>query len=74
LLALFAGLAAAGFRRISFTILLAVVLTYQVIGSLIEAAIAENLEVGMQDFTIGIPGMIVQVVFGYAFLRYVLKK
>ncbi len=74
LLALFAGLAAAGFKRISFPILLAVVLSYQVVGSLIEGLVAGNAEIGMQDFKIGIPGMIVQVVFGYAFLRYVLKK
>jgi hypothetical protein len=54
--------------------LLAVVLSYQVVGSLIEGLVAGNAEIGMQDFKMGIPGMIVQVVFGYVFLRYVLKK
>jgi hypothetical protein len=74
LLALFAGLAAAGFKRISFTILLGVVLSYQVVGSMIEGLITGSSELAMQDFTIGIPGMLVQIVFGYAFLRYVLKR
>ena len=54
--------------------LLAVVLLYQVVGSLIESAMLGSLSLGFQDFRIGIPGMLLQVFGGYLFIKYLLKK
>ena len=74
LLAIAAGAAASYFKRISLLILLGVVLSYQLIGTLGEWAITGSLYTAVQDFRIGIPGMLLQVVGGYAFIKYVLKK
>lgn len=60
-------------RAVSILLLLAVVLFYQVAGSLIETALTGSLAIGFQDFTIGLPGMLLQVVGGYLVLKYLLK-
>jgi hypothetical protein len=59
---------------VSIALLLAVVLLYQVVGSLIESAMLGSLSLGFQDFRIGIPGMLLQVFGGYLFIKYLLKK
>ena len=51
-----------------------VVLFYQLFGSLGEWAISGELSAALQDFRIGVPGMLVQAVGGYLFIRYVLKR
>ena len=33
-----------------------------------------SLALGFQDFRIGIPGMLLQVVGGFLFIKYILKK
>lgn len=71
ILALSAGVAAHYFKRISIPILLLVVITYQIIGTLAEWAMVADLSKAMQDFRIGIPGMLIQVLGGYLCIRYI---
>lgn len=73
-LAMAAGLAASYFRKLSLPILALVVLAYQVFGTLVEWAILGDFFKAVQDFRIGIPGMLLQVFGGYAVIRYLLKR
>lgn len=70
LLAAAAGFAARKFRRVSLLLLLGVVLFYQVIGSAAEWALTGSLSAAMQDFRIGIPGMLLQILGGYFFIKH----
>ena len=70
LLAIAAGWAAHRFNRISLPILLAVVLFYQIAGTLGEWAMVGSFFQAVQDFRIGLPGMAMQVVGGYVLIRY----
>ena len=74
LLAVSAGLAAQYFKRISIPIMLLVVLAYQVIGTLGEWLLTGSFSLAIQDFRIGIPGMLIQVFLGYGVIRYLMKK
>lgn len=74
LLALAAGYAASHTRKVTVLSLAAVVLFYQVAGTLIEWAMVESLFAAVQDFRLGIPGMLLQVAGEYAVIRYLLKK
>jgi len=74
LLAFAAGFAAKKSGKISIPILLGVILSYQVIGCMFEWALDGSFYSGVQDFRIGIPGMLLQVFGGYAFIKYLLKK
>jgi len=74
LLALAAAYIAHRHQSVSIALLLAVVLVYQVVGSLAESAMLGSLALGFQDFRIGIPGMLLQVIGGYLFIKYLLKK
>lgn len=73
LLAVVAAGVARKFRTVNIWLLLGVVLTYQVVGSLVEAALTHSLAIGFQDFRIGMPGMVLQVVGGYALMRRNIK-
>ena len=57
-------------QKVSFINLLIVVLTYQCIGTLAEWAITSSLYVAIQDFRIGIPGMIMQILLSYFLLTF----
>lgn len=74
LLALAAGAAASHFKKISLLILALVVLTYQAVGTLGEWALTGSLFVALQDFRIGIPGMLLQVAGGYLMLKYIIRE
>lgn len=74
LLAAAAGYMANRFRKITIPALLSVVLAYQVVGTLIEWAIVGNFYLAAQDFRIGIPGMLLQVLGGYALLKVIAKR
>ena len=74
LLAIAAGYAAYRWQRVSLLLTAGVVLFYQLFGSLGEWAISGELSAALQDFRIGVPGMLVQAVGGYLFIRYVLKR
>lgn len=74
LLAGAAGMAASRFQRVSIGLLLAVVMAYQVIGTLGEWAMGDSFYDAVQDFRIGLPGMALQIVGGYLFINYVIRK
>ena len=74
LLALFAGLAAARWRKASLPLLLGVVLAYQAVGTLGEWILKGDLLAAAQDFRIGLPGMALQVIGGYLVINRLLRK
>lgn len=73
LLAIAAGWAARRYNRASLPALLAVVLFYQVAGTLGEWIIVGSFFQAVQDFRIGVPGMGLQVIGGYLLLKYNIK-
>jgi len=74
LLAGAAGFASARFREVSVLLLAAVVLFYQVAGTLGEWAMTGSWYAAIQDFRIGVPGMLVQVFGGWAVIRYLIRR
>ena len=74
LLAGAAGYAAARFRRASLALLAAVVLFYQAAGTLGEWALAGSFHAAVQDFRIGLPGMLLQIFGGWAFINFIIRK
>ncbi len=73
-LTLAAGYAARRSHTVTIPIMLAVVLTYQVAGTLGEWALTGSFAAAAQDFRIGLPGMLLQVVGGYLIIRHVITK
>ena len=71
LLALFAGYAASTYRKASLLILVAVVLAYQCVGTLAEWIIKADFIAACQDFRIGIPGMLLQILAGWFLINKV---
>lgn len=74
LLALAAGYAAARFRKASLWLLAAVVLAYQIVGTLGEWALVGDLFAAVQDFRVGIPGMLFQVAGGWIVINFLIRK
>ncbi len=74
LLALSAGWVAARFRKVSIPLLFGVVMAYQLLGTLGEWAMSGSLTLALQDFRIGVPGMALQVLGGYAMIKYIIYK
>lgn len=74
LLAAAAGFAAHRFQRISLPILAMVVLSYQIVGTLGEWILVGDFFRAIQDFRIGLPGMLLQIVGGYLVLKHVIKR
>lgn len=74
LLAVAAGFTAKHWQRVSIPLLLLVVLSYQIAGTLGEWVMTGSFPAASQDFRIGIPGMLVQLFGGYLFIRYVVRK
>ena len=73
LLAIAAAYAARWSGKISILAILAAVLTYQIAGTLVEWAIVQDFFKAIQDFRIGIPGMLLQILGGYALLKAIAK-
>ena len=73
-LALSAAFAANYFKRISLGILALVIMSYQLFGTLIEWALVKEFMVAIQDFRMGIPGMLIQLFGGYAVIKHLLKR
>lgn len=71
LLAISAGYVAYKFQKASLLLLLIVVLFYQIIGTSVEWIFTGSFYLAIQDFRIGIPGMLLQVVGGYVLLSKV---
>lgn len=74
LLAVFAGLAARRFKKVTLWLTASVVLAYQVAGTLGEWLMSGSFTVATQDFRIGIPGMLVQIFGGYFVIKYLIRK
>ncbi len=74
LLAVVAGLVASKNKKVTLLILLVVVLGYQIPGSFAEWLITGDLSKAVQDFRIGIPGMILQIAGGYVVIRKILNR
>jgi len=73
---LFAGAASWLARRSNAVTLLNLVLAvlfYQVAGTLLEWALVRDFMVAIQDFRLGVPGMLLQVVGGFALLKAIEK-
>lgn len=73
LLAGASALAARSMKTVSLLGILGVVLSYQIIGTAFEWAIDGSFYVAVQDFRIGIPGMLIQWFGGYALLKAIAK-
>ena len=73
ILAIAAAMAAKHFGKVSLIGILLAIIAYQVIGTGIEWAMTQNFVVAIQDFRIGLPGMLIQLVGGYIVLRAVAK-
>lgn len=74
LLAGAAGYVANRYKRVSLPLLIATVLVYQVLGTIGEWAMCGDFFMAVQDFRIGIPGMLLQIFGGYLVIKYGLKK
>lgn len=74
LLALAAGFAATHYKRASVLLLAGVVLAYQVVGTLGEWAMKGDFFLAVQDFRIGLPGMLVQIAGGWLFINHLIRK
>lgn len=74
LLACAASVIANRTKSVSIFAILAVVLMYQVVGCGIEWTVKGSFLAGIQDFRLGVPGMLIQVIGGWAFIKFVLKK
>lgn len=57
-------------RKISLLNLLIIVLIYQVVGTLAEWAMTSSFYVAIQDFRLGVPGMIMQILGVYFILTH----
>ena len=73
LLAGTSALTARTLKSVSLWAILGVVLSYQIIGTAFEWAFIGNFHVAVQDFRIGIPGMLIQWFGGYALLKEIAK-
>lgn len=73
ILAVAASMAAKHFGKVSLEGILLAILAYQMIGTGVEWAITQNFAVAVQDFRLGLPGMIIQLLGGYFVLRALAK-
>lgn len=74
LLAMAAGFVAQRFKNVTLLLLLLTVAFYQVAGTLGEWAMKGNFYAAIQDFRIGVPGMLFQIVGGYVLIKYLIRK
>lgn len=74
LLAAAAGYAALRFKKATLGLLLAVVLAYQIVGTLGEWAMKGDFWLAAQDFRIGVPGMLLQILGGWLFINHIIRK
>ena len=69
-LALVAGFTAQHFRRAPIPLLIGVVLLTELLGGLGELALMGGIDATIQDFTVGWPGMLLQIVGTYLIVKY----
>jgi hypothetical protein len=73
-LAVVAALIAKKTNKVTLLTVALAVIAYQLIGSLAEWAMTGSIDKASQDIIQGWPGCLIQIVGGYAILRYLLKK
>jgi len=73
ILAVTAAIAAKHFGKVSLLGILLAILAYQIIGTGIEWAMTQNFMVAVQDFRLGVPGMLIQLIGGYLVLKALAK-
>ena len=71
ILAMVAGLAAQHFKTVSLPLLIGVVLVSKAIGCLGELLLTGGIEATIADFTIGWPGLLMQVIGAWLILKFV---
>ena len=69
-LAIVAGLVAQRFQTVSLPLLIAVVLVSEAVGCLGELAITGGMAATIADFTIGWPGLLLQVICTWLIVKY----
>lgn len=69
-LALVAGFTAQHFKSVSWLLLIGVVLCSLLIGGLGELLLTGGIEATVQDFTIGWPGILLQIIGAYLVCKY----
>ena len=69
-LALAAGLTAQYFKKVTLPLLIGVVLVAEVIGGLGELALTGGIAATIEDFTIGWPGLLLQILGTYLICKY----
>lgn len=74
LLAIAAGYAAWRWQKATLLLFAAVVLSYQAVGTLGEWLHTGSLQVALQDFRIGIPGMLLQIIGGWLVVTRLLRR
>lgn len=70
-LALIAGFTAQHFKKVTLPLMIGVVLTSMLTGGLGELVLTGGIEATIQDFTIGWPGILLQVIGAYLVCKYV---
>lgn len=70
ILALVAGFTAQYFKKVTLPLIIGVVLAAEVLGGLGELALMGGIAATVQDFTIGWPGLLLQVVGTYLICKY----
>lgn len=73
-LAVLAALVASKFRKLSMSLLALVVVGYQVVGGAFEWMYVGEFSAALQDFTLGWPGMLLQLLGGYVVLKWLIKQ
>jgi hypothetical protein len=68
-LALAAGLTAQYFKKVNILLLVSVVLVAELLGGLAELVLTEGIAATIADFTIGWPGLLLQVFGTWAVLK-----
>ncbi len=74
LLAVAAGFTAHRCQKVSILLITLVVACYQIAGTLGEWAMKGDFYLSVQDFRIGIPGMLLQIFGGYLFIKHLIRK
>lgn len=74
LMAVIGGYVAARFHKATILLLTLVVLSYQVLGTLGEWTMKGDFWLAIQDFRMGIPGMLFQVFGGWVFINRLIRK
>lgn len=73
-MAVIAGYAAFRFRKATLLLLVAVVAVSQIFGTLGEWIIKSDFHLACQDFRIGLPGMLLQVVGGWFVINHIIRR